>query len=87
MIVVRLLLFILIFAFLGMGCSSQNIIENKKSAQSIEELQTQLEHVLNEMHVPGMAVAIVHRDGPEWVAGLGKADLVNNRMASATTST
>ena len=37
------------------------------------------------MHVPGMSIAIVHRDGPEWVAGLGKADLANDRTATATT--
>lgn len=79
----RFLLFILTFAFLE--CSSQNIPENKKTAQSIEELQTQLETVLKEMQVPGMSIAIVHRDGPEWVAGLGKADLATDRMATETT--
>ncbi|MBA2726702.1 MAG: beta-lactamase family protein [Parachlamydiaceae bacterium] len=81
----RLLILIVTFAFLGVACSSQNIIENKDPAHSIEELQTQLEDVLKDMHVPGMSVAIVHRDGPEWIAGLGKADLATDRNATAAT--
>jgi len=82
---VRLLFSIFIFAFLGIACSFQSIADNKAPAQSIAELQTQLENVLKDMHVPGMSIAIVHRDGPEWVAGLGKADLTNDRAVTATT--
>lgn len=85
MIGVRFLLLIVTSALLGVGCSSQNITENKKPAQNIEELKAQLENVLTEMHVPGMSVAIVHRDGPEWIAGLGKADLSCDRATTATT--
>lgn len=81
----RFLLFILISVFLGIGCSSQNIPEKKEPAQTIEELKTQLENVLKNMHVPGMSIAIVHKDGPEWIAGLGKADLSKDRAATATT--
>lgn len=85
MIGIRLLISIVIFAFFGLACSSQNITENVEPAQSTVELQTQLENVLKDMHVPGMSVAIVHRDGPMWIAGLGKADLSNNRNATAET--
>ena len=85
MLNIRLLIFIFIFGLFGIACSSQNITANKAPAQSIEELQIQLENVLKEMHVPGMSIAIVHRDGPEWIAGLGKADLANDRSATATT--
>lgn len=85
MIVTRFLLILIILAFPGIGCSSQTTTEIKKPVQSIEELQTQLEKVLKDMHVPGMSIAIVHPDGPEWVAGLGIADLVTDRMVTATT--
>jgi len=85
MLNIRLLIFIFIFGLIGVACSSQNITANKAPAQSIEELQIQLENVLKEMQVPGMSVAIVHRDGPEWIAGLGKADLANDRPVNATT--
>lgn len=85
MICIKSLISIAILAFLGISCSSQNITENKKPAQSIEELQTQLEHVLQDMHIPGMSIAIVNRDNPEWIAGLGKADLANDRIVTAAT--
>ncbi len=82
---IRSLTSIVICAFFGIACSSQNINANKKPAQSIEELQTQLENVLKDMHVPGMSVALVNRDGPMWTAGLGKADLASDRTATAAT--
>ncbi len=82
---IKSLILIAILAFLGISCSSQNITENKKPAQSIEELQRQLEHVLQDMHIPGMSIAIVNRDNPEWIAGLGKVDLANDRIVTAAT--
>ena len=82
---IRALTSIAICAFLVIACSSQGINENKKPAQSIAELQTQLENVLKDMHVPGVSVALVNRDGPLWVAGLGKADVTNNRPATTET--
>jgi CubicO group peptidase (beta-lactamase class C family) len=54
-------------------------------ALSIDELRHQLEKILQETHTPGLSVAIVHRDGPEWVAGLGQADLRAERTASRET--
>jgi len=85
MIYIRSVVSIVILVFLGISCSAQNISENKEPAQSIEELQTQLENVLKDMHIPGMSIAIVNRDAPEWIAGLGKADLANDRVVTAST--
>ena len=59
--------------------------KDEKPAQSIDELRQQLEKVLAETHIPGLSVAIVHRDGPEWVAGLGKADVATGRATTAET--
>jgi len=53
--------------------------EKPKPAQSIDELRQQLEKILKDTHTPGVSVAIVHRDGPEWVAGLGTADVASSR--------
>ncbi len=66
-----LLLCVLVIA----GCTKNKKEEAPQPAQSIAELQQQLEKILKDTHTPGMSVAIVHRDGPEWIAGLGKADL------------
>jgi CubicO group peptidase (beta-lactamase class C family) len=56
-----------------------------KPAQSIAELQKQLETILKDTHTPGMSVAIVHRTGPEWIAGLGTADVASGRATTADT--
>ena len=59
--------------------------EKPKPAQSIPELQQQLTKILADSHTPGVSIAIVHRDGPEWVTALGKADVAANREATAWT--
>lgn len=59
--------------------------EKPKPAQSIAELQQQLTKILADSHTPGVSIAIVHRDGPEWVTALGKADVASNRDATAWT--
>jgi CubicO group peptidase (beta-lactamase class C family) len=56
-----------------------------KPAQSIAELRQQIENVLKDTHTPGVSVAIVHRDGPEWVTGIGMADVSSGRGASDET--
>jgi len=59
--------------------------EKLKPAQSLSELQQQIEQILKETHTPGVSIAIVHRDGPEWITGLGKADVASGRAATADT--
>jgi CubicO group peptidase (beta-lactamase class C family) len=59
--------------------------ESPKPAQSIPELRQQLEKILADTHTPGVSVAIVHRDGPEWVAGLGKSDVATNHATTDET--
>jgi CubicO group peptidase (beta-lactamase class C family) len=59
--------------------------ETPKPAQSIAELKQQLEKILSDTHTPGVSVAIVHRDGPEWVTGLGKSDVATNHATTGET--
>ena len=81
-IIVRFLL----TGLLAASCFAQNKKEETpKSAQSIDELKQQLEKILKDTHTPGMSVAIVHREGPEWIAGLGKADVAANRDTTPET--
>lgn len=56
-----------------------------KPSQTIPELQQQIEKILADSHTPGVSIAIVHRDGPEWVTALGKADVASGRAATAET--
>jgi len=80
----QIVLFILLstVAFL---CFANDKTDAQKPAQSIPELQQQLEKLLKETHTPGVSVAIVHQDGPEWIAGLGEADVAHHRAATADT--
>lgn len=74
----------LLLCLIGTGCAKKNI-ETEKAAQSIDELRQQLLKELKDSHTPGLSVAIVHRDGPEWIAGLGLADVASGRAATADT--
>ena len=76
----------LLICLLATACFAQNKKdETPKPAQSIEELKQQLEKILKDTHTPGMSVAIVHRAGPEWIAGLGKADVAADRATTPET--
>jgi len=59
--------------------------ETPKPAQTVEELRGQLEKILKDTHTPGVSVAIVKKDGPEWMAGVGVADVAANRPVTANT--
>jgi len=59
--------------------------EKPKPAQSIAELKQQIEKILADNDTPGASIAIVRRDGPEWVAGVGKSDLATNHAATDET--
>ena len=59
--------------------------EAPKPAQSIAELRQQLEKILADTHTPGVSVAIVHRDGPEWVAGVGISDVATKHATTDET--
>jgi CubicO group peptidase (beta-lactamase class C family) len=80
---------LLVFCLCVSGCSSQKKQakqeETPKPAQSIQELQQQVEKILKDTRTPGVSVAIVHRDGPEWIAGLGLSDVAANRATNPDT--
>jgi CubicO group peptidase (beta-lactamase class C family) len=81
---------VVLVALLASLCSAADKAADKKEekpkpAQSIAELQQQLEKILKDTHTPGMSVAVVHRDRPEWIAGLGMADVASGRATTADT--
>lgn len=69
---------ILVLSF-SVSFAAEKKEEKPKPAQSIPELQQQLEKILKDTHTPGVSVAIVRKDGPEWVAGLGLSDVASGR--------
>jgi CubicO group peptidase (beta-lactamase class C family) len=76
---------VLTLSFASLGWSAEKKQEAQKPAQSIGQLRQQIEKVLKDTNTPGVSVAIVHRDGPEWVAGIGTADVASGRAATADT--
>jgi CubicO group peptidase (beta-lactamase class C family) len=78
----KFLISLFLVCLLGTSCSSD---KKQKSIQSTQELQQQLEAALKEMNVPGVSVALVNKNGTEWVAGVGKADVATGRAATADT--
>ena len=53
--------------------------------QTIDELLLAINDVLEETDTPGVAIAIVNEDGPEYVGALGKANVENDVDADADT--
>ncbi len=76
---------VLLFTLFATVCLASKKEETPKPAQSIPELQQQLEKILKDTNTPGMSIAIVHRDGAEWIAGLGKADVASGRATTPET--
>jgi CubicO group peptidase (beta-lactamase class C family) len=83
---VKFILLVLMFCLPATPVLAQKKTEETpKPAQSIAELRQQLEKILQDTHTPGLSVALVHRDGPEWVVGLGKSDLAANQSVTDET--
>lgn len=76
---------VILLSLLTPICFAADNKENPKPAQSIAELRLQVEKILKDTRTPGVSVAIVHREGPEWVAGLGIADVASGRATTADT--
>jgi CubicO group peptidase (beta-lactamase class C family) len=75
-----------VFFLIASLCLAADKKEEKiKPADSIPELQQQIEKILKDTHTPGVSVAIVHKNGPEWIAGLGLADVASKRPVTADT--
>jgi CubicO group peptidase (beta-lactamase class C family) len=78
---------IVVFCFVASVCLATDKKEEEKikTADSIQELQQQIEKILKDTHTPGASIAIVHKNGPEWVTGLGIADVASKRPVTAET--
>jgi CubicO group peptidase (beta-lactamase class C family) len=80
----RIISFVLL-SMLACLCFADDKNEKQKAPQSIAELQQQLAKILKDTHTPGVSVAIVPREGPEWVAGLGEAEVAHHRATTPDT--
>ena len=79
----------LIALFLALALRVQASAEDASSSSPtgvlLVQLRTSIEEILKRQHTPGAGVAIVRKNGPEWIAGIGLADVASNRPATAET--
>lgn len=54
--------------------------------QTIEELKQELAKALAADHMPGVAIALVDRNGPIWIGGVGVSDLDSGRPMDGDTA-
>ncbi len=52
---------------------------------SIEELRDRIQIVLDREGIPGVGIALVGREGPIWIGGVGVADLTTRKPVDADT--
>src|SRR5512140_1303178 len=52
---------------------------------ALDELQRRIAAVLERDHVPGAAIALVGRDGPIWIGGVGVRDLATRAPMAGDT--
>lgn len=72
-------------AILCLACFGKALAAENKAPQSIPELQSEIERVLQQTGTAGAAVAIVSPSGTEWVAGLGLADVASKKPVTTHT--
>ena len=53
--------------------------------KTLADLQARLQDILKESHVPGVSVAIVRADGPEWIGAVGVRDVAGGQAADGDT--
>ncbi|MDR7089086.1 MULTISPECIES: serine hydrolase domain-containing protein [Cellvibrio] len=53
--------------------------------QSLEELKTAIEKIRQDTNTPALGIALVNKDGPYWIAGLGEANIETHTKADENT--
>jgi CubicO group peptidase (beta-lactamase class C family) len=75
-----------LFVFACMACARlAHGADEAQPPKDLAELQKRIEGILEKTHTPAIGIALVNRDGPYWVAGLGKANLKSGKPADENT--
>lgn len=59
--------------------------EEDRPPQTVEELRSRIESIIEQTKTPAIGIALVNADGPYWVAGFGKADVEADKRADENT--
>ena len=74
--------FVVIISFSKSFSQEENV---EKPVETISDLKEALENVLSETSNPAVGIALVNKEGPIWVAGLGKSNVEDDVDANENT--
>lgn len=73
-------------ALLSLLVFSQILLANEPAApKTLDELKAAIEKIRTETNTPAVGIALVDKNGPYWVAGLGEANVTKHIKANADT--
>ncbi|MBC8026609.1 MAG: beta-lactamase family protein [Steroidobacteraceae bacterium] len=68
-----------------LGVVRSSLAADDVPPKTLDELKQRITTIVEKREVPALGIALVNRDGPYWVAGIGKADLKSGRAADEDT--
>ena len=68
-----------------LGAMGSSLAAVDSPPKTLEQLKQRVERIVADRKLPALGIALVNREGPYWVAGIGKADLTSGRAADEDT--
>lgn len=59
--------------------------DTKNQPKNLEELKLAIEKIRKDTNTPAVGIALVNKDGPYWIVGLGEADITKHIKADENT--
>lgn len=80
-----ILVFLAGFSLFSFTVTNAQKVDEEQIPETIEELKIAILDILRETSIPGAGIALVNKNGPYWVEGLGKANVEQNIAADEET--
>lgn len=77
---IRLFIYLLFFSGLAIAQAPE-----PETPQTLDELKAAIEKIRTETNTPAVGIALVNKDGPYWIAGLGEANIEQHTPADKNT--
>lgn len=80
-VIIRLFICLLYFPALAIAQTS----ESEKPPQTLDELKATIEKIRQDTNTPAIGIALVNKDAPYWIAGLGETNIETHTKADENT--
>jgi len=74
-----------LLTLLTFSLTSNQVFADDHHAQTLDELKIAIEKIRVETNTPALGIALLNKDGPYWIAGLGEADREKHIKADENT--